>query len=164
MKNFLRLLSLLLPLVCAGVNLNAQNSVTSKSSLIPVTGDQVALNSTKNNFQNTRLSSYEKMLKNYKLEEVEIKNKGGDVDVISSKISTLKAMISFEMNKKSQQTKLSDLPKYVNTGNLEVDIKNYEDAKRAWIKNHPEEYQKITQARRMPEAIEIDNLLKYKED
>lgn len=126
--------------------------------------NKVVIDSTKNNFQISRLSVYEKMLKQYELEKVENKSKEGEVEIIDSRIYTLKAMISFEKNKKSQQAELSDLPKYINTGNLELDIKNYEDAKRAWIKNYPKEYQKISQNRRMPGAIEIDNLLKYREN
>lgn len=38
----------------------------------------------------------------------------------------------------------SDFPKYINTGNSELDNKNYHDAKTAWYNSHPEEAKKFT--------------------
>lgn len=37
----------------------------------------------------------------------------------------------------------ADFPKYIDTGNPKQDADNYYLAKQAWIKNHPESFQKI---------------------
>ena len=137
-------------------NKNYQNKVWIQNDykLIP--------DSVKFNFQTSRLATYEKMLKQYELEK--IKNEGGEVEIINSRISTLKAMISLEKNKNIEDSSYVDRPKFIDTGNYQIDIKNYEEAKREWIKNHPEEYKKTIQARKTPEVIEIEHFLKQMED
>lgn len=56
-------------------------------------------------------------------------DENGNVKVVSKEISRVMIPESF--------------PKFIDTGNPKTDEANYHDAKQKWIKEHPEEFEKI---------------------
>jgi len=91
------------------------------------------------------LEAYERLLKYYESEKAKAINQGLSTDEIDSNIAQLKEKSTFEKNKNSTKEISSDRPKFIDTGNYELDTKAYNDAKKEWIKNHPEEYLRITE-------------------
>lgn len=57
------------------------------------------------------------------------KDEKGELKVVSKEVKRIEIPESF--------------PKYIDTGNPKEDEANYYEAKQKWIKDHPDEYQKI---------------------
>lgn len=62
-----------------------------------------------------------------------------------SKITSHPNIVKGNFNKKSAKSKTSDFPQYIDTGDLEKDVADYEARKKQWIQDNPEKYQAMMQ-------------------
>ena len=72
-------------------------------------------------------------------------------NITENNTSQPKTRISFENKQDNQIESYPDRPKFIDTGNYDLDIENYENAKTEWIKKHPEEYQEIKKTKKSSE-------------